>query len=51
MTEHSMVQNAFTVDLEEWFQGLTSTNAQPGRWPDLESRVVARDGISARPAA
>jgi polysaccharide deacetylase family protein (PEP-CTERM system associated) len=40
MSEHSTVQNAFTVDLEDWFQGLTSTNAQPGRWPELESRVV-----------
>ena len=32
--------NAFTVDLEDWFQGLTSTNAQPERWPELESRVA-----------
>lgn len=32
--------NAFTVDLEEWFQGLTSTNRQPERWEMLESRVV-----------
>lgn len=32
--------NAFTVDLEEWFQGLTSTNPQIDRWPTLESRVV-----------
>lgn len=32
--------NAFTVDLEEWFQGLTSTNRQPERWDALESRVV-----------
>jgi polysaccharide deacetylase family protein (PEP-CTERM system associated) len=32
--------NAFTVDLEEWFQGLTSTNRQPERWEGFESRVV-----------
>ena len=32
--------NAFTVDLEEWFQGLTSTNRHPERWDALESRVV-----------
>jgi polysaccharide deacetylase family protein (PEP-CTERM system associated) len=31
--------NAFTVDLEEWFQGLTSTNSQVERWDDFESRV------------
>jgi len=32
--------NCFTVDLEEWFQGLTSTNPQVERWPQFESRVV-----------
>lgn len=32
--------NAFTVDLEDWFQGLTSTNPQVERWPEFESRVV-----------
>lgn len=31
--------NAFTVDLEDWFQGLTSTNPQVDRWPEFESRV------------
>lgn len=31
--------NAFTVDLEDWFQGLTSTNPQVERWPEFESRV------------
>lgn len=31
--------NVFTVDLEEWFQGLTSTNRQVGLWDSLESRV------------
>lgn len=33
--------NAFTVDLEDWYHGLTSTNRQPHLWPRLESRVVA----------
>ena len=33
--------NVFTVDLEDWFQGLTSTNPQVDRWPDFESRVVS----------
>ena len=33
--------NAFTVDLEEWYQGLTSTNRQVERWPMLESRAVS----------
>ena len=32
--------NAFSVDLEDWFQGLTSTNKRPELWPQLESRVV-----------
>ncbi|GAB4531200.1 MAG: polysaccharide deacetylase family protein [Anaerolineae bacterium] len=32
--------NAFTVDLEDWFQGLTSTNPQVQKWPSFESRVV-----------
>lgn len=32
--------NTFTVDLEEWFQGLTSTNRQVERWDTFESRVV-----------
>ena len=31
--------NAFTIDLEDWFQGLTSTNPQIDRWPEFESRV------------
>ena len=34
------IENAFTVDLEDWFQGLTSTNPHVDRWPSLESRVV-----------
>ncbi len=32
--------NAFTVDLEDWFQGLTSTNPLVDQWPAFESRVV-----------
>ncbi len=43
MVATSQVQvppNAFTVDLEEWFQGLTSTNRRPELWDALESRVV-----------
>ena len=32
--------NAFTIDLEDWFQGLTSTNPQVNQWPTFESRVV-----------
>lgn len=35
----SLPVNAFTVDLEEWFQGLTSTNSQVERWDTFESRV------------
>lgn len=34
------LMNAFTVDLEDWYQGLTSTNPQVERWPAFESRVV-----------
>lgn len=33
------IRNAFTVDLEDWYHGLTSTNRQPGLWPRLENRV------------
>lgn len=35
----NIVFNAFTVDLEEWFQGLTSTNPQVAQWPQFESRI------------
>ena len=35
------VVNAFTVDLEDWFQGLTSTNAQPDKWTSYEARLEA----------
>jgi polysaccharide deacetylase family protein (PEP-CTERM system associated) len=37
---HNGPVNAFTVDLEDWFQGLTSTNPQVERWASFESRVV-----------
>lgn len=40
MTDAGSSPNAFTVDLEDWFQGLTSTNPQVTRWPAFESRVV-----------
>ena len=32
--------NAFSVDLEDWFQGLTSTNPQVEEWSSFESRVI-----------
>src|SRR5215472_17122512 len=32
--------SVFTVDLEDWFQGLTSTNPRVDQWPTYESRVV-----------
>ena len=32
--------NAFTIDLEDWFQGLTSTNPLTDKWPFFSSRVV-----------
>jgi polysaccharide deacetylase family protein (PEP-CTERM system associated) len=32
--------NALTIDLEDWYQGLTSTSQQVDRWPDYENRVV-----------
>lgn len=35
------VVNAFTVDLEDWFQGLTSTNRQPQNWDSFEPRLEA----------
>ncbi len=40
MSEQAQPLNAFSVDLEDWFQGLTSTNKRPDLWPELESRVV-----------
>jgi len=38
--ENKRQLNAFTVDLEDWFQGLTSTNPLVDKWPSFESRVV-----------
>lgn len=32
--------NALTIDLEDWYQGLTSTGHQVDRWPDFQDRVV-----------
>jgi polysaccharide deacetylase family protein (PEP-CTERM system associated) len=36
-----MMQNALTIDLEDWYQGLTSTSRQYDRWPVFESRISA----------
>lgn len=44
MSDDKQPLNAFSVDLEDWFQGLTSTNKQPDLWPELESRVVEATG-------
>lgn len=40
MTGRLQAMNAFSVDLEDWFQGLTSTNPQVDKWESFESRVV-----------
>ena len=40
MTGRLQGVNAFSVDLEDWFQGLTSTNPQVEKWDSFESRVV-----------
>lgn len=45
MNDGTQPLNAFSVDLEDWYQGLTSTNKQTGRWPELESRVVEATGV------
>jgi polysaccharide deacetylase family protein (PEP-CTERM system associated) len=34
------VLNALTIDLEDWYQGLTSTSQRVDRWPSYENRVV-----------
>lgn len=31
--------NALTIDLEDWYQGLTSTGQRVDRWPSYEDRV------------
>lgn len=33
--------NALTIDLEDWYQGLTSTSQRIDRWPGYEQRIVA----------
>ncbi len=35
-----MIINGLSVDLEDWYQGLTSTSRIPEAWPTFESRVV-----------
>ena len=45
MIDGTQPLNAFSVDLEDWYQGLTSTNKQTGRWPELESRVEEATGV------
>lgn len=32
--------NALTIDLEDWYQGLTSTSRRIDQWPRFEDRVV-----------
>lgn len=32
--------NALTIDLEDWYQGLTSTSRRIDQWPRFENRVV-----------
>jgi len=39
MLKNNRQLNAFTVDLEDWYQGLTSTNPLVDQWPSFESRV------------
>lgn len=34
-----VVKNAFTVDLEDWYQAVTSLNAYPEAWARYESRI------------
>jgi polysaccharide deacetylase family protein (PEP-CTERM system associated) len=38
------VLNGLTVDLEDWYQGLTSTGRQIDQWSTYESRVVESTG-------
>lgn len=39
LSQPKTILNAFTVDLEDWFQGLTSTNPLVDRWPEFADRV------------
>jgi polysaccharide deacetylase family protein (PEP-CTERM system associated) len=41
MQSNANILNALTIDLEDWYQGLTSTSRQRDRWPTFENRVVA----------
>jgi len=34
------MMNGLSIDLEDWYQGLTSTNPTLAAWPTFESRVV-----------
>lgn len=34
------MQNAISIDLEDWYQGLTSTSQRVDDWPTYEDRVV-----------
>lgn len=36
-----MIQNALTIDLEDWYQGLTSTSQRVELWNTYEQRIVA----------
>lgn len=38
--DRSPVVNALTIDLEDWYQGLSSTSQQSDRWPGFEDRIV-----------
>jgi len=40
MLDPAQPVHALTVDLEEWFQGLTSTNRQVSRWPQWPRRAA-----------
>jgi polysaccharide deacetylase family protein (PEP-CTERM system associated) len=33
------MKNALTIDLEDWYQGLTSTSSRIDHWPSYESRI------------
>ena len=44
MRKDKQTLNALTIDLEDWYQGLTSTSRQVNRWPGFEDRVVEATG-------
>lgn len=39
-----MIENAFTVDWEDWYQGLTSTSRRYDEWDSFEARLVRNTG-------